>query len=112
MNKPCCVLTQIEVKRLIFEGRDRSDIAAGANDMVAREIMHLVRDVGQENDIAVTGGAAKNAGLVRCLEHYLGVATVRFQVDPQLMGAIGAAVLAAERFRGAVAGRSGDGVMQ
>ena len=109
MNKPCCILTQIEVKRLVFEGRDRADIAAGINDIVAREIMHLVRDVGQEDDIAVTGGVAKNTGLVRCLEQYLGVATVRFQVDPQLIGAIGAAVLAAERCGKAVAGQSGDG---
>jgi len=112
MNKPCCILMQIEVKRLVFEGRDRADIAAGANDMVAREIMHLVRDVGQENDIAVTGGVAKNAGLVRCLEHYLGVVTVRFQVDPQLMGAIGAAVLASDRCRKAVSGQSSGGAMQ
>lgn len=109
MNKPCCILMQIEVKRLVFEGRDRADIAAGANDMVAREIMHLVRDVGQENDIAVTGGVAKNVGLVRWLEKYLGVASVRFDVDPQLIGAVGAAVLAAERCRQAVAGRTGDG---
>ena len=109
MNKPCCILTQIEVKRLVFEGRGRADIAAGINDIVAREIMHLVRDVGQENDIAVTGGAAKNIGLVRSLEEYLGVATVRFDVDPQLMGAIGAAVLAADRCRQAAAGQSGTG---
>ena len=109
MNKPCCILMQIEVKRLVFEGRDRADIAAGANDMVAREIMHLVRDVGQENDIAVTGGVAKNVGLVRCLEKYLGVASVRFSVDTQLIGAIGAAVLAADRCWEAVADRSGDG---
>jgi activator of 2-hydroxyglutaryl-CoA dehydratase len=68
--------------------------------------------VGQENDIAVTGGVAKNAGLVRCLEHYLGVVTVCFQVDPQLMGAIGAAVLAADRCRKAVGGRSSGGAMQ
>jgi predicted CoA-substrate-specific enzyme activase len=107
MNKPCCILMQIEVKRLVFEGRDRADIAAGANDMVAREIMHLVRDVGQENDIAVTGGVAKNIGLVGCLEHYLGVDSVRFQVDPQLIGAIGAAVLAADRCRRVVDGQSG-----
>jgi len=107
MNKPCCILTQIEVKRLVFEGRDSADIAAGANDIVAREIMHLVRDVGQENDIAVTGGVAKNIGLVRCLEHYLGVVSVHFEVDPQLIGAIGAAILAADRCRKAAAGRPG-----
>lgn len=110
MNKPCCILTQIEVKRQVFEGRDRADIAAGINDIVAREIMHLVRDVGQENDIAVTGGVAKNIGLVRSLEQYLGVSSVCFQVDPQLIGAIGAAVLAADRCRRAVAGQSGGEV--
>ncbi len=109
MNKPCCILTQMEVKRLLFEGRDRADIAAGINDVVAREIMHLVRDVGQENDIAVTGGAAKNVGLVRSLEGHLGVTTVRFQVDPQLMGAIGAAVLAADRCRGEASTHPGGG---
>ncbi|MDM8000652.1 MAG: acyl-CoA dehydratase activase [Dehalococcoidia bacterium] len=109
MNKPCCILTQIEVKRLIFEGRNRADIAAGANDVVAREIMHLVRDVGQENDIAVTGGVAKNAGLVKCLERHLGVVTVRLEVDPQFVGAIGAAVLAADACRQAAGRLSSDG---
>jgi len=97
MNKPCCILTQIDVKRFVFDGRDRADIAAGINDNVAREILHLVLNLGVVNDIAVTGGGAKNVGLVRCLEQYLGVPSVRFQVDPQLIGAIGAAVLAAER---------------
>ncbi len=109
MNKPCCILTQMEVKRLLFEGRDPADIAAGVNDVVAREIMHLVRDVGQENDIAVTGGAAKNIGLVRSLEEHLGVATVSVPVDPQLIGAIGAAVLAADRCRKSAAGQPGSG---
>jgi len=99
MNKPCCILTQIDVKFFMFEGRDRADIAAGINDNVAREILHLVWDVGVEKEVAVTGGAAKNIGLVQCLEHYLGVTSVRFQVDPQLIGAIGAAVLASERYR-------------
>lgn len=102
MNKPCCILTQIEVKRLVFEGRDRADIAAGANDIVAREIMHLVRDVGQENDIAVTGGGAKNVGLVSCLKRYLSVESVNLKVDTQLVGAIGAAVLAADRCKNMV----------
>jgi predicted CoA-substrate-specific enzyme activase len=112
MNKPCCILTQIEVKRLVFEGRNPADIAAGINDIVAREIMHLVRDVGQENDIAVTGGVAKNIGLVRCLEKYLGVASFRFDVDPQLIGAIGAAVLAAEKYGKAAVDQSGGQVMR
>jgi predicted CoA-substrate-specific enzyme activase len=109
MNKPCCILTQIDVKRYAFDGRDRADIAAGINDNVAREIMHLVWDLGVENDIVMTGGMAKNVGVVRCLEQYIGVASVCLQVDPQLIGAIGAAVLAADRCGKAVAGQPGDG---
>ena len=111
MNKPCCILTQIDVKRFAFDGRDRADIAAGINDNVAREIMHLVWDLGVENDIVMTGGMAKNIGVVRCLEQYIGVASVRLQIDPQLIGAIGAAVLGADRCRKVVAGQSGGGVM-
>jgi predicted CoA-substrate-specific enzyme activase len=111
MNKPCCILTQIDVKRYAFDGRDRADIAAGINDNVAREIMHLVWDLGVENDIVMTGGMAKNAGVVRCLEQYIGVASAHLQVDPQLIGAIGAAVLAADRCKKGATGRSGGAVM-
>ena len=69
-------------------------------------------DTGASTDsrsVAVTGGAAKNVGLVRSLEGHLGVTTVRFQVDPQLMGAIGAAVLAADRCRGEASTHPGGG---
>ena len=111
MNKPCCILTQIDVKRYAFDGRDRADIAAGINDNVAREIMHLVWDLGVENDIVMTGGMAKNAGVVRCLEQYIGVASAHLQVDPQLIGAIGAAVLAADRCKKGATGRSVGAVM-
>lgn len=104
MNKPCCILAQIEVKRLIFEGMDRGDVAAAANDIVAREIMHLVRDVGQKDDVVVTGGGAKNVGLVRCLEQYMGASSLHLDMDPQFVGAIGAAALAPDRVRN-VAGR-------
>jgi len=82
LKKPCCILTQIEIRNLVFEGRDRADIAAGINDITARQILHLVRDLGVENDVGVTGGIAKNIGLVRCLERVLGTEFVQFPEDP------------------------------
>jgi len=97
LRKPCCILTQIDIRSLVFEGRNRADIAAGINDITARQILHLVYDLGVEEDIGITGGIAKNAGLVKCLERGLGTELVRPPEDPQLVGAIGAALFAADR---------------
>ena len=99
LRKPCCILTQIEIRNLVFEGRDRADIAAGINDITAHQILHLVRDLGVERDVGVTGGIAKNIGLVGCLERALGTEFVQFPEDPQIIGAIGAALFAADRVK-------------
>jgi activator of 2-hydroxyglutaryl-CoA dehydratase len=48
-------------------------------------------------DIAVSGGIAKNIGVVKQLEGMLGKYFVELPADPQLMGAIGAAVFAADQ---------------
>ena len=97
LRKPCCILTQVDIWNLVFDGRNRADIAAGINDITARQIMHLVRDVGAEEEMAVTGGIAKNAGLIACLERILETHFVRFPEDPQIVGAIGAALFAADK---------------
>ena len=99
LNKLCCILTQIDIKRLVLEGRNRADIAAGINESAARYILQLVRGLGPRKDIAMTGGMAKNTGVVRCLEQALGMEFVKFPVEPDVIGAIGAAVLAADGFR-------------
>ena len=59
--------------------------------------MTLVRRVGARPDITVAGGCAKNVGLIDILEKRLGTQMVRLPEDPQIIGAIGAALLAAER---------------
>ena len=97
LRKPCCILSQIEIRHLLFEGRNRADIAAGINEITALLILSLVRELDVEKDIAVTGGMAKNVGLVKCLERALEAEVVRFPEDPQLIGAIGAALFAADR---------------
>jgi predicted CoA-substrate-specific enzyme activase len=97
LNKPCCVMTQIEIRHLIFEGKDNADIAAGINDITARSIVFLVHTVGIKKDIGMTGGVAKHIGVVKCLERLLETTFVQFSVDPQIIGAIGAALFAADK---------------
>ena len=99
LSKPCCVMTEIEIRHLVFEGKSNADIAAGISDLTARSIVFLVRTVGIEKDIGMTGGVAKHAGVVNSLERLLETKFVQFPVDPQIIGAIGAAIFAADKTR-------------
>ena len=99
-QEPCCIMTEIAIRHRVFEGIDSADIAAGINDITARRILHLARNLGIRKDVGITGGIAKNSGVVRCLESALGMELVRFPEDPQLIGAIGAAIFAADKAKG------------
>jgi len=94
---PCPVTIEIEIKRLVVEGVDAADIAAGITKSVAQHIMRLIYWLNVEKDIAITGGIAKNIGVVKKLKEMLGMEFVEFHTDPQLIGAIGAAVFAADQ---------------
>jgi predicted CoA-substrate-specific enzyme activase len=86
-----------EVVTLINEGIEVVDIAAGVNNSVAGRLNSMVRKVGLVEDVALTGGCAKNEGLAKALEGKLGVSVMKLPVDPQIAGAIGAAIIAAEK---------------
>jgi predicted CoA-substrate-specific enzyme activase len=97
LQSPCCIITEIEIRHLVLEGRDSADIAAGINDITARRMLGLARNLGIRHDVAITGGIAKNAGIVSCLERLLERKVVQFPEDPQIIGALGAALIAADR---------------
>jgi len=97
LHKPCYLMAQIEIRNLIFEGREAADIAAGVNDITARSIFNLVRAVGIKREVGMTGGVSKHVGVVKSLERLLETTFVQFSVDPQLIGAIGAALFAADK---------------
>jgi (R)-2-hydroxyacyl-CoA dehydratese activating ATPase len=97
LRKPCCVIAAFEVKHLVLEGRHPSDIAAAISDYVAKRILVLVRGLGGKKEFAMTGGVAKNMGVVRCLERALSAKFVPFPTDPQIVGAVGAALFAADK---------------
>jgi activator of 2-hydroxyglutaryl-CoA dehydratase len=78
-------------------GRSKPDLAAGINEAMASRIAILARAVGIEKDVCMSGGVAKNAGVVAAMEKQLGLPIRRLKVDPQLMGALGAAVIAREK---------------
>jgi predicted CoA-substrate-specific enzyme activase len=101
MQNPCCVLAEMDIRYMVLAGRDSADIAAGINDITARWLLHLARNIGVEKDVGLTGGIAHNVGIVRCLERALGTQLVDFPEDPSIVGALGAALFAADGAAGA-----------
>ena len=99
ITSQCSVFAESEVITLLNEGADISDIAAGINEAIAARLSSMVRKVGLEEEVTVSGGCAKNRGLIVALENKLGVQVKGLGMDPQVIGALGAALIAGRRTR-------------
>jgi len=97
ITSQCSVFAESEVVTLVNEGRDLADISAGIHNSVASRLNSMVRKVGLVADVALTGGCAKNEGLAKALEQKLGVKVAKLPEDPQIVGALGAALIAEEK---------------
>lgn len=99
VSAQCSVFAETEVVSLLADNRPLEDIVAGINDAVASRLAALVLRVGLEEEVVLSGGVSKNVGVVKFLEERLKVefADVSQSVDPQLMGALGAAIFARQR---------------
>jgi predicted CoA-substrate-specific enzyme activase len=92
----CSVFAETEVVSLMADGVEVPNIVAGIHDAIASRIMSLVYRVGLEEDLTITGGVAKNVGVVAYLEKRMNIKSQRLPVDPQIIGALGAALIAKE----------------
>jgi len=97
ITSQCSIFTELEIMHLLMEGRSTSDIAAGINQAMARRVKMLAGRVGIKSDVGITGGVSKNVGVVKILQETLNTEFVEFPEDPQIMGALGAALFAAEK---------------
>ena len=83
-----------EVISLVGEGKPMEEIAAGIQLSVAKRCFVMAKKAGVTDSVTLTGGCAKNEGLKKAIEKVLKVKVVELAVDPQLMGALGAAEFA------------------
>jgi (R)-2-hydroxyacyl-CoA dehydratese activating ATPase len=98
ITKTCSVLAQYDVVCMINDGEEVADIAAGINKAMAERISKMTKKVGVRKEVAMTGGVAKNSGVVAGLKNVLNIDIVELNgVDPQIVGALGAALFARER---------------
>jgi len=95
ISSMCSVFAESEVINLINEEVPLPSIIKGLHKSVANRISTLVRRVGMQQEIVVTGGVAKNSGVVETLEQILKCKFVTLPgiVDPQIVGALGAAII-------------------
>jgi activator of 2-hydroxyglutaryl-CoA dehydratase len=93
ISSTCAVFGQSEVSSLLRQGRNKADIIAGLHTAVAERIIPLLRRVGMTPDFVITGGIAKNAGVVRRVEERIGLKAL-LPDEPQIVGALGAALFA------------------
>jgi predicted CoA-substrate-specific enzyme activase len=98
ITSQCSVFAETEVISMIAQKKRPENIALGIEGSVARRCYSLLRSVGTKPDLVVTGGCAKNMGLVQCLKSSFNLKFVDLPMDPQLAGALGAAEFA--RIRG------------
>lgn len=91
----CAVFAESEVISKIHAGESRSSIAAGIYEAVVDRLMEGLRQMGVRPDLVVTGGVAKNGGILRALEKRIKL-TAKIPGDPQSVGALGAALIARE----------------
>jgi predicted CoA-substrate-specific enzyme activase len=92
ISSTCTVFAAQEVVAKLSQGVALPDIIAGLHEAIATRIYGMVRRLKIEREVALTGGGAKNIGLVKAMEAKLGF-PVLVPPEPLLTGAIGAALL-------------------
>jgi activator of 2-hydroxyglutaryl-CoA dehydratase len=90
----CTVFAESEVVSLVSEGRQVEDILHAIHNAVANRTLGLLERIGAvAPPVAMTGGVAKNIGVVKALEEKLGTPLVIY-AEPQIVGSLGAALFA------------------
>lgn len=98
INSTCTVFAESEVISLIAKKEKKENIIKGIHNSVASRIVEMVKQVGLRPIIFFDGGGAKNIGLQKAIEEYLG--TELFVTErPQIVVALGAAVIAEEKLK-------------
>ena len=93
ISSMCTVFAESEVVSLIADNTAPADIIHGLNMAVASKTASLARRLGGTGSVIMTGGVAKNQGVVKALEERLGE-EIHVPEEAQLCGALGAALFA------------------
>ena len=98
ISSTCTVFAESEVISQLASGVQIPDLVAGICKSVASRVASLAKRVGVREQVCMSGGVARNAGVRNAMEQALGVRIV-YSERAQLMGAIGAALYAYDKVK-------------
>ena len=97
INSMCTVFAESEATSLMARGESPENIAMGLHSAIVSRTIAMLRRVGIVFPLVFAGGVAHNPCVVRLLEEQLGRA-VTVPENPDMVGALGAAVYAGNTF--------------
>lgn len=92
ISNMCTVFAEHEVTSRLSEGAGVAEIVAGLHEAIAGRVVNMTRHLGIEKDVVVTGGGAKNVGLIKAIAGKVGF-PVLTPPEPFITGALGAALV-------------------
>ncbi len=99
LSSQCTIFAEVEVTQLIYSGKKKKHVAAGVHQSLVKRIKALTGRVGVREKVCMTGGVSKNRAMVELLEKELETRFKPLPMDPQLIGALGAALFARDAYR-------------
>jgi bzd-type benzoyl-CoA reductase Q subunit len=94
VSSTCVVFAKSEASGLLRAGWPKERVLAAYCLAMAHRVVDLLQRLGVEEDFAITGGIAKNIGVVSRVERELGIKALKPTLDTQIAGAIGGALFA------------------
>jgi bzd-type benzoyl-CoA reductase Q subunit len=98
VSSTCVVFAKSEAMGLLREGWDKNKVLAAYCSAMAHRVVTLLERIGMEKEFAITGGIAKNVGVVSRLEKELKIKALKTDYDSQIAGALGGALFAKALF--------------
>lgn len=96
ISSTCTVFAESEVISLFAKGTSKENIAAGIHSSIAKRVSGMAKRLNVTAPIVFCGGVAKNPGVKKALEDELKM-TLMIPKDPQMTGALGAALIAYDK---------------
>jgi predicted CoA-substrate-specific enzyme activase len=98
-SKTCAVFAKGEAVAFMRQGTPKSDILNGLHQAIATRVLALLRSVGIKDKFVITGGIARNVGVVARIGEKAGEIRIHIPPEPMIAGAVGAALFALDRAR-------------
>jgi (R)-2-hydroxyacyl-CoA dehydratese activating ATPase len=93
ISSVCTVFAESEVVSLVARNHPKEEILRGIHRAIVNRVWSMVTSLGIRLEVTMSGGVAKNKGVLAFMEEKLG-RPLRVSSEPQIIGALGAALYA------------------